>query len=298
MGAEHKLDLTSDVTHLVVGESNTAKYKYVAREREDVKVLKPEWIEAVRLAWLTAEMFDLAAIEKAFKFPPLTGLAVCVTGFEDLAFRSHLQDTIVALGGEYRGDLTKTVTHLIANLPQGKKYQYAEQWKIKVVSLKWLKDTMDRGMVLDESLYHPTLPTNEQGKGAWVKAPDVSLLGKRARDEPAAAEVPRKLRRTASARLGSQSEDLWGDIMGGGFETGLEPQNQLKTSKSLPLMKPVVHEQTSFALETAEKRPGDGDQSLRNQRSDRETQDERSGFFNGMIFYIHGFNARKVRFLR
>lgn len=83
MGAEHKLDLTSDVTHLLVGDSNTPKYQYVAREREDVKVLRPEWLEAVRESWMTGESFDLQALEDKFKLPVFAGLSVCVTGFDD-----------------------------------------------------------------------------------------------------------------------------------------------------------------------------------------------------------------------
>lgn len=83
MGAEHKLDLTSDVTHLIVGETNTPKYKYVAKERDDVKVIKPEWVEAVRQSWMQAEEVDVQALEEQYRFPTLAGLTVCVTGFED-----------------------------------------------------------------------------------------------------------------------------------------------------------------------------------------------------------------------
>ena len=87
MGAEHKLDLTSDVTHLLVGDSNTPKYKYIAREREDVKVLRPEWVEAVRQSWMTGESFDLKDLEDHYRFPTFAGLSICVTGFEDCKSR-------------------------------------------------------------------------------------------------------------------------------------------------------------------------------------------------------------------
>ena len=71
MGAEHKLDLTSDVTHLLVGDTDTLKYKYVAREREDVKVLRPEWIEAVRDCWMAAKAVDLDALAVEYCLPYL-----------------------------------------------------------------------------------------------------------------------------------------------------------------------------------------------------------------------------------
>jgi DNA replication regulator DPB11 len=83
MGATHKFDLTSDVTHLLVGDTNTPKYKYVARERSDVTVLIPEWIEAVRQSWMQGGDTNLLALEEQYKLPTFYGLAICITGFED-----------------------------------------------------------------------------------------------------------------------------------------------------------------------------------------------------------------------
>lgn len=83
MGATHKYDLTSDVTHLIVGETNTAKYKFVARERADVTVLRPEWIEAVRQSWMEGGDTDIRALEREHRLPTFAGLAICITGFED-----------------------------------------------------------------------------------------------------------------------------------------------------------------------------------------------------------------------
>ena len=100
----------------------TPKYKYVAREREDVKVLRPEWIEAVRETWMSDDGIDLNALEAQYKLPTFTGLTICITGFDDLSFRAQLQQKIDELGGKYTGDLTKHVTHLIAFKPEGKKY--------------------------------------------------------------------------------------------------------------------------------------------------------------------------------
>jgi DNA replication regulator DPB11 len=85
MGAQHKLDLTSDVTHLIVGDSNTPKYQYVAREREDVKVLQLEWVEALRQTWMRGEDVDLEALEQEYRLPTLARLKICLTGFDDCA---------------------------------------------------------------------------------------------------------------------------------------------------------------------------------------------------------------------
>lgn len=83
MGATHKYDLTSDVTHLIVGEVNSPKYKFVARERPDVVVLKPEWVEEVRQSWMKGGDTDIQKLEERHRLPTFAGLSICITGFED-----------------------------------------------------------------------------------------------------------------------------------------------------------------------------------------------------------------------
>jgi hypothetical protein len=83
MGAMHSIHLTSDVTHLLVGNTDSDKYKFVARERNDVLAMNPEWIEAVRHSWTQGEDMDVEALEKQYKLPTLLGLKICITGFSD-----------------------------------------------------------------------------------------------------------------------------------------------------------------------------------------------------------------------
>lgn len=83
MGAAHKFDLTSDVTHLVVGHIDTQKYKYVAKERPDVKVVLPAWVAAVRDSWLKGGETDVERLEEEYRVPTFHGLRICITGFED-----------------------------------------------------------------------------------------------------------------------------------------------------------------------------------------------------------------------
>ncbi|KAI4652375.1 hypothetical protein J4E93_002577 [Alternaria ventricosa] len=205
MGATIKLDLTSDVTHLIVGSTDSAKYRYVAKSREDVKVLSPEWLEALREVWMTGDDdLDMAALEKEYRMPTLAGLKICLTGFDNPEQRKTIQESVDANGAEYHGDLTKSVTHLIAAAPSGKKYEHALNWRMKIVSLEWLEQSLERGMVLDEALYNPTMPVEERGQGAWDrKMPASPAIGKRTRDaEPSQALNPfrRKLRRSASTK--------------------------------------------------------------------------------------------------
>lgn len=83
MGAKHVYDLTSDATHLIVGEYDTPKYRYVAKERPDVKVVKPGWVDAVRDLWVADQKIDLESLEKQHTLPTFASLKISITGFED-----------------------------------------------------------------------------------------------------------------------------------------------------------------------------------------------------------------------
>jgi len=99
----HKADLTPDATHLLVGDYNTAKYRHVARERPDVAVMAPGWVDAVMELWTRDAAIDFAALEAAWRLKtfetdggeedPETGqlgergrLSCCLSGFEDGAY--------------------------------------------------------------------------------------------------------------------------------------------------------------------------------------------------------------------
>jgi hypothetical protein len=190
------------------------------------------WIEAVRDLWVQDSDIDFAALETAWKLKTFeTGgghisiaeaasrprLLCCLTGFEDGEQRQNMIETITANGANYTGDLTRKVTHLIVYKPEGKKYAAAKSWGVYTVAAEWLHDSVERGLILDEKCYDPVLPKEEIGKGAWIKREVKRVsLGKRLRDTAAAAEGEgkRKLRKTASMKLSSQRDNLWGDILG------------------------------------------------------------------------------------
>ncbi|GAB1215465.1 hypothetical protein ATERTT37_004655 [Aspergillus terreus] len=281
MGATHKFDLTSDVTHLIVGETNTPKYKFVARERSDVVVLKPEWIEAVRQSWMQGDDTDIRALEELHRLPTFA-----------VAFRNYIQNTATANGAEFRKDLTKSVTHLIARSPEGQKYKFATQWNIKIVTMKWFTDSLERGMTLEETLYDLHLPEDQQGVGAWNRSlPPVKE--KPVENASSSNPRPRKLRRIASAKLGDQNEGIWGDIVGGGFDnpdfrrsTGSQPR-----SDSQPLRRnaSIIQEVKSFASESTFLEP----QASRPQSAE-PTLNSSDGFLRETYFYIHGFSSKQI----
>ena len=206
-------------------------------------------------------------------------------------------------GGEYRGDLSKEVTHLIALKPAGKKYEFAKTWGIRVVSVEWLQQSLERGMILDESLYDPHLEPGRRGENAWVRRTvSTSVLSKRSREDDNLAAPARKLRRTASAKGSIQQDGMWTDIVGGGSAANEEKQNEWDdyqrgipkkkldmksnaSSKSLAMTEDEKHSTKILPTEPW-KPPGigfeDGIQAKR-------------GLFFGKRFFLHGFDARKVR---
>lgn len=219
LGATHSLDLTSDVTHLLVGDINTPKYAYVSRERPDIHVLRPDFIDAVLRRWQAGEddtELDLAALEKEYKCPAFWGLRVCVTGFDNFEERAALQEVVRREGGTYCGDLTRDVTHLVAKEGKGKKFEAAVHWGLKVVGIEWVERSVFRGMALEERLFSVLLPPEERGIGAVkeMKVEEKVELGKRSRDGEMIVQGRRKMRRVATETLEERKDEMWADIGG------------------------------------------------------------------------------------
>ncbi|KAL4795872.1 hypothetical protein BDV19DRAFT_362229 [Aspergillus venezuelensis] len=294
MGAGHSYDLTSGVTHLIVGETSTAKYKFVARERPDVVVLQPEWVEAVRQSWIKGGDTNIQELEEQYKLPTFAGTAICITGFEDMAFREYMSTTARAHGADFRKDLTKTVTHLIARNTKGEKYKFATQWNVKVVTLKWFNDSIERGMVLEETLYHPLLPEEQQGTGAWNRS--LPTVKQKQPEAESSGPRPRKLRRIASTKLGDQNENIWGDIVGIGFETA-EPRPSREDRQALHEQKTkgasTIQVAKSFASEATFAAP-----SQPREPAALAAANVRNGFLEGCFFLIHGFSSKQANVLR
>jgi len=305
MGAVHKYDLTPDVTHLVVGDYNTPKYRFVARERPDVEPMTVGWIEAIRELWINDQEIDFNALQQEHKLPTFHSLKFSMTGCDDRRFYSLDNDAWLTLniaaerleiaeqvkvnGAVYEGDLTKAITHLISFRTEGAKYKAARSWGLQIVSIEWMRDSLERGMILDEKLYDPTLPVTERGKGAWDRTkPKKHSLGKRMREGSDGTEGgKRKLRRTASTKLNSQSDGIWGDIVGANMVPQVERSGVWETddsgalSKALPKSKaPAGSNTTAILPSTIHNTP------------------TKKGMFGGCRFFLYGFDTKKTEILQ
>lgn len=302
LGGVHKYDLTPDVTHLIVGEYDTPKYRHVAKERPDIRPMAAGWVEAVRDLWVEDADIDFAALEETWRLrtletsggdlsiteqQPVRGrLLCCLTGFDDPEKRQEIIDMIIASGGDYTGDLTRRVTHLLVHKPEGRKYTAARSWSIQTVSIEWLQDSIKRGMILDEKCYDPLLPKEERGKGAWTKREvETVSLGKRLREGASAAhlEGKRKLRKTASMKLNSQRDNLWGDILG-------------KPPTADPSARPAEEPTQPNTPSPLQAQPSGKSLDTQGSRLASLTTSEDS-VFAACCFHIYGFTHKKAEIL-
>jgi DNA replication regulator DPB11 len=204
-----------------------------------------------------------------------------------VTLRNYIQETAVTNGADFKKDLTKSVTHLIAREANGQKYKFATQWNIKVVSIKWFDESLERGMILDESLYQPLVPFEKQGIGAWSRC--ISPAPAKQKGPESVSDLrPRKLRRIASAKLGGQNEGIWNDIVGKPFDNierlGSDDNGQNTVDQYSAKARPAMQDTISFASETTVA----GRQEYSNENS------RHGGFLQNCNFLVHGFNPKQV----
>lgn len=207
-------------------------------------------------------------------------------------------------GAEYHGDLTKVVTHLIAATPTGKKYEHALNWRMKIVSLEWFEQSLERGMVLDEALYNPTIAVEQRGQGAWdrTKFPSPTVgIAKRAREaEPSQALNPfrRKLRRSASTKMGTQSDALWAGITAVNLDRQQDEGDDWTEENLHKQDTPQQHTPTSLLEEPAapenDASPEADPAYVPCQPSVPTHVDVPEGIFEGRVVFPHGFDTDKV----
>lgn len=218
-----------------------------------------------------------------------------------VAHRKELEGRITSNGGEYKGNLTKDITHLIAKAPCGTKYTYAGEWGIKIVSVEWLEQSVERGMILDEKLYSLMLPPEERGQNAWIRRTASSAsLGKRARAEESGPKRSRKLRRTASAKLSSQNIGLWTDIVSGPAEVEDNKPSEWddKQKDCNPKIKVETSDRPGPRNETVKESPAS---EIFDEKTARTSSSfspagigRKVGLFRGHRFFMYGFSERQV----
>lgn len=255
------------------------------------------WIDEIAELWKFDEDIDFRALETKYRLRPLDKcgrepavdgqpepqqdqLLVCLTGFGDE--RDLIAERITASGALYTGDLTRKCTHLIVSAPEGKKFTAAKAWGVCTVTLAWLDQSIERGMILDETKFDPLLPADEQGLDAWVKKdPRRRSSGKRSRSSGSATaeEGGRKLRKTASMKLNSQRQTLWDSIL------ERSDSKEYSFSEGKPADDEAARQQKPAPAPT----PGPVLALAPTPQQD--------GIFANCIFYMHGFRSQQAQIL-
>lgn len=214
-------------------------------------------------------------------------------GIFAVSFRNHLQETAIANGAEFRKDLTKSVTHLIAREASGQKYKFATQWNINVVSVKWFTESLDRGMILDEALYHPLRPLEKQGDGAWNRS-QPEIIAKRVGPPEISGSRSRKLRRVGSTKLSDQNEGIWGDIVGKGFDASDIVQEKVEDLAANQEFAADSNVTIRECRSPADERAAGEDPTKRRALTKGTTAEQPKGFLDGCYFFPHGFSSKEV----
>jgi DNA replication regulator DPB11 len=175
---------------------------------------------------------------------------------------------------------------------------------MKIVSLEWFEQSLQRGMVLDEALYHPTLAVEERGKGAWDRRePSSPAMGKRPRDaEPSEALNPfrRKLRRSASTKMGTQSDALWAGITAANSERQQDyvdewTEDQITAQANARQVTPATCAEDAVAPE--DDAPANPDPAYTHALPGALSPDNDygEGLFQGRVILLNGFDKDRVR---
>ncbi|KAI6216424.1 hypothetical protein M3Y99_01823300 [Aphelenchoides fujianensis] len=164
MGGEVVRELTQKVDILVAKNCDTSP-KYRAACCWNIPICGRALIDAM------AERTDAHVSEfvspqrNDFRLPIFTGCVVCSSGVttdEQTAIGHAVEEN----GGRYVLDLTQgETTHLITEKLTNEKYKHARKWgDVKIVNLRWLRKSLDRGIRLPEEYYNPDPQLNKVAK--------------------------------------------------------------------------------------------------------------------------------------
>ncbi|KAF5404688.1 DNA topoisomerase 2-binding protein 1 [Paragonimus heterotremus] len=147
--------------------------KYLVGASRGLHILLPSWIKE---AWKLSAIQDpidmmLPTYTEKFRVPIFSQLIICVSGLS-AEERKEVSDLVLKHGGRYSGMMkVGETTHLIVKQAVGLKYSHAKKWKIQIVGVRWLIDSVNKGYAVNEEDYrvpegkdHSSTPTCEANK--------------------------------------------------------------------------------------------------------------------------------------
>jgi len=150
LGGKFLCDLQpNEVTHVVATSTTTHKYQVAARCANMVVVNKL-WVQD---CYKRKKMVD--ARQPQYQMLPLVDCVVCTSGFSQND-KKKIGKTITRLGGRYETVMTAMggVTHLITEIPSGKRFQCAQDWNISTVKMDWLYSCVEHNYRVPETSFY------------------------------------------------------------------------------------------------------------------------------------------------
>eukprot|EP00899_Mesostigma_viride_P024465 jgi/Mesvir1/5202/Mv15335-RA.1 len=105
--------------------------------------------------------------------PGMEHVVVSLSGYKGDS-RNELKDLVCTMGGQCTGTLSRENTHLVCYEFEGKKWEKAVEWRMKVVNHMWLEDSFRLWEMADESKYTESgieVEQREQAAHQAVAAP-------------------------------------------------------------------------------------------------------------------------------
>ncbi|KAK9390237.1 hypothetical protein V1515DRAFT_589644 [Lipomyces mesembrius] len=291
MGATHSLDLTSCVTHMIVSSSDTPKYEYAIMKRPDVIFLTTEFVPQLYERWIAGDDIEIdKSIKEYGERRIFEGLTISLSNVVEPERTKYIK-AINENGGKYQSTLVSGTKLLVIDRPEGQKYKFALQRKIKFVHTMWLEACIKRGAHVKFSYF-------ELDVGDDLRRANLEMLPRKVAVQMSNDSKENKrnfnaqiMRATSEVRTGrpisrvqrTRSDSAWNSIMDGvgpDFISGVT--DSVQSNDIAPFE--VLREDMVDQLEKTSNQPITDDEANSEER-----------LFENMVFFLHGFNEEKVR---
>ncbi|AGO13242.1 AaceriAFR095Cp [[Ashbya] aceris (nom. inval.)] len=236
LGGAFSRDLTAEVHVLVVGNQQTAKYRYVVKHRADVVVVEPEGMEEVYARWLAGEEAlgpegeggreqALRALRRRFQPGPFGGFYVFIGRVAGTRVSAAELQQLCESGGAQRVVTSHFVRDtassarsvFVTDCAAGARVAAAREQGVAVVHPKWVMDCVRRGAVVEVEEYllerWDGAAWEEVGRDAcacWAALEAAAVRGAESAEDDGAR--PARL----SGRMRRSGTELWARRVEGG----------------------------------------------------------------------------------
>ncbi|AAS53466.2 AFR095Cp [Eremothecium gossypii ATCC 10895] len=232
LGGAFSRDLTAEVHVLVVGNQQSAKYRYVVRQRADVVLVEPQGVEEVYARWLAGEEAlgpegeggreqALRALRRRFQPGPFGGFYVFIGRVAGGRVSAAELQQLCESGGArrvvtshfVRDTASSARSVFVTDCAEGARAAAAREQGVAVVHPKWVTDCVRRGAVVEMEEYELA----RWAGAAWEEVGRDACACWAALEAAAARSAEREARPARlSGRMRRSGTELWARRVEGG----------------------------------------------------------------------------------